>query len=55
MDSKKKYYIACGVLAVFLIVAKYALTGCFVMCMDWYDDVPIYMDPIDNSETERLG
>ena len=47
MTSKNKYYIACVVLALGLVGIKYIMTDCIVMCMDWYDDKPIYIDPVE--------
>lgn len=52
--KENKYVTAMIVLTLFLILIKYILTGCHVVCMDWYDDT-LYLDPIQNEETPRLG
>jgi len=40
-QSKRKYYIWLLVMSMLLILVKYVMTSCFVMCMDWHDSYVI--------------
>ena len=52
--KKNPYIVSMVVLTLFLILVKYILTGCMVMCMDWYDETPLYLDPMDVDGTRRI-
>ena len=52
--KKNPYIVSMVVLTLFLILVKYILTGCVVLCMDWYDDAPLYLDPMDVDGTRNI-
>ena len=51
---KNPYIVSMVVLTLFLILIKYILTGCVVMCMDWSDETPLYIDPMDVDGTRNI-
>jgi len=52
--KKNPYIVSMVVLTLFLILVKYILTGCVVMCMDWSDETPLYLDPMDVDGTRNI-
>lgn len=50
---ENKYVTAMIVLTLCLILVKFILLGCWVVCFDTPDD--LYYDPIVNEETRRTA
>ena len=50
---ENKYVTAMIVLTLCLILVKFIMMGCWVVCFDTHDD--LYYDPIVNEETRRTA